>query len=113
MDASYIYICFYCVCVCAKTVDSEPNKQSLSVTSDAATTAPQAEFYAVLDTGQSKRPKTPLPISGPELAARLKIGTRVVRGVDWKWGDQVKLIVCQFFNVYFCCMHFLAVLTVF
>lgn len=30
-------------------------------------------------------------ISGPELAALMKMGTRVVRGKDWKWGDQVKL----------------------
>lgn len=29
------------------------------------------------------------PVSGPELAAMMKIGARVVRGVDWKWGDQV------------------------
>lgn len=28
-------------------------------------------------------------LSGPELASLMKIGTRVVRGRDWKWGDQV------------------------
>lgn len=28
-------------------------------------------------------------LSGPELASLMKIGTRVVRGKDWKWGDQV------------------------
>ncbi|KAF5890150.1 Fc receptor-like protein 5 isoform X1, partial [Clarias magur] len=28
------------------------------------------------------------PTSGPELAAMMKIGTRVMRGQDWKWGDQ-------------------------
>lgn len=28
-------------------------------------------------------------LSGPEMAKLLKIGTRVVRGIDWKWGDQV------------------------
>ncbi|CAH0722311.1 unnamed protein product, partial [Brenthis ino] len=27
-------------------------------------------------------------LSGPELALLMKIGTRVVRGKDWKWGDQ-------------------------
>lgn len=27
--------------------------------------------------------------SGPEAAAMMKIGARVVRGPDWKWGDQV------------------------
>ncbi|XP_034287268.1 E3 ubiquitin-protein ligase HERC2 isoform X1 [Pantherophis guttatus] len=39
---------------------------------------------------ESRKESTPvqLPISGPELAAMMKIGTRVMRGVDWKWGDQ-------------------------
>ena len=27
--------------------------------------------------------------SGPEAAAMMKIGARVARGPDWKWGDQV------------------------
>ncbi|XP_072037056.1 uncharacterized protein [Amphiura filiformis] len=30
----------------------------------------------------------PLPTSGAELVAMMKIGTRVVRGQDWKWGAQ-------------------------
>ena len=30
----------------------------------------------------------PLNLSGPEIAKRLQVGTRVVRGKDWKWGDQ-------------------------
>lgn len=29
--------------------------------------------------------------SGPELAAAMRQGTRVVRGRDWKWGDQVRI----------------------
>lgn len=29
-------------------------------------------------------------LTGPEISAMLKIGTRVVRGLDWKWGDQVR-----------------------
>lgn len=33
-------------------------------------------------------------LSGPELASILKIGTRVVRGKDWKWGDQVIFYIC-------------------
>uniref|UniRef100_A0A8C3FUU3 E3 ubiquitin-protein ligase HERC2 n=1 Tax=Chrysemys picta bellii TaxID=8478 RepID=A0A8C3FUU3_CHRPI len=39
---------------------------------------------------ESRKETTPvqLPVSGPELAAMMKIGTRVMRGVDWKWGDQ-------------------------
>lgn len=32
---------------------------------------------------------TPL---GPELAAAMRLGTRVVRGRDWKWGDQVIIL---------------------
>lgn len=27
-------------------------------------------------------------LSGPDLAKLMKIGTRIVRGADWKWGDQ-------------------------
>lgn len=27
-------------------------------------------------------------LTGAEMARVLKIGTRVVRGPDWKWGDQ-------------------------
>ncbi|CAH1128754.1 unnamed protein product [Ceutorhynchus assimilis] len=27
-------------------------------------------------------------LSGPELARLMKIGTKVIRGADWKWGDQ-------------------------
>ncbi|XP_026277054.2 E3 ubiquitin-protein ligase HERC2 [Frankliniella occidentalis] len=27
-------------------------------------------------------------MSGPEMAARIKVGSRVVRGTDWKWSDQ-------------------------
>ena len=38
---------------------------------------------------RSTPPPAPLPTSGAELAAMMKIGTRVVRGQDWKWGDQV------------------------
>lgn len=44
---------------------------------------------AVLEEAVAKRKPQPMPPSGPELAAMMKIGTRVVRGVDWKWGDQV------------------------
>lgn len=47
---------------------------------------------------ESRKETTPvqLPVSGPELAAMMKIGTRVVRGVDWKWGDQVQLLSYKF-----------------
>ncbi|XP_074492829.1 E3 ubiquitin-protein ligase HERC2 isoform X1 [Sebastes fasciatus] len=42
----------------------------------------------VLEESRKEAAPTPLPASGPELAALMKIGTRVMRGVDWKWGDQ-------------------------
>lgn len=32
---------------------------------------------------------TSAPTTGPDVAARLVTGTRVTRGPDWKWGDQV------------------------
>ena len=49
---------------------------------------------AVLEEQKHKKQTAPVPISGPELAALMKIGTRVVRGLDWKWGDQVRLCTC-------------------
>lgn len=48
-------------------------------------------LHAILEEQKHKKQSQPVPISGPELAAMMKIGTRVVRGVDWKWGDQVCL----------------------
>lgn len=27
-------------------------------------------------------------VTGADLAKLMKIGTRIVRGADWKWGDQ-------------------------
>ena len=43
----------------------------------------------VLEESRKEAAPAPLPASGPELAAMMKLGTRVMRGVDWKWGDQV------------------------
>lgn len=31
---------------------------------------------------------TPPILTGPDLARLMHVGTRVVRGEDWKWGDQ-------------------------
>uniref|UniRef100_A0A2C9K806 HECT-type E3 ubiquitin transferase n=1 Tax=Biomphalaria glabrata TaxID=6526 RepID=A0A2C9K806_BIOGL len=36
----------------------------------------------------NKKTTQSMPMAGPELAAMMKVGTRVMRGVDWKWGDQ-------------------------
>lgn len=30
----------------------------------------------------------PPPLSGPEMAGLMKVGTMVVRGIDWKWNNQ-------------------------
>jgi len=98
-DVDQVTGCLLLKCLCL-SVNSEARKPSSSVTSDVLTSVPHTELYAVLDTGQTKRPKTLLPVSGPELAARLKIGTRVVRGVDWKWGDQVQFWFCLEWNTY-------------
>lgn len=43
----------------------------------------------VLEETRKEMAPAQFPVSGPELAAMMKIGTRVMRGVDWKWGDQV------------------------
>ena len=52
-----------------------------------------AEYiHAVLEEPRSRHQQQPIPTSGPELANMMKIGTRVMRGVDWKWGDQVSII---------------------
>lgn len=49
-------------------------------------------MYVVLEDQSLYRPDL-TSLTGPEMARLLKIGTRVVRGVDWKWGDQVCLIM--------------------
>ncbi|XP_018562377.1 E3 ubiquitin-protein ligase HERC2 isoform X2 [Anoplophora glabripennis] len=47
-----------------------------------------SEFYVLYaDMIENSKPKTSF-LSGPELASLMKLGTRVVRGADWKWGDQ-------------------------
>lgn len=51
-----------------------------------------SEFYVLYaDMIESNKPKNSA-LSGPELASLIKLGTKVVRGADWKWGDQVKNI---------------------
>ena len=36
-------------------------------------------------------------LTGAEMAKLMKFGTRVVRGPDWKWGDQVSKPLISFF----------------
>lgn len=49
-------------------------------------------YVLYADAVDSCKPKSS-SISGAELAALMKMGTRVIRGKDWKWGDQVKKFV--------------------
>ena len=46
-------------------------------------------IHAVLEEPRSRHQQQSIPTTGPELANMMKIGTRVMRGIDWKWGDQV------------------------
>ncbi|KAK5650580.1 hypothetical protein RI129_001609 [Pyrocoelia pectoralis] len=47
-----------------------------------------SECYVLYaDTLDTCKPKKTM-LSGPELANLMKLGNRVVRGADWKWGDQ-------------------------
>ncbi|XP_023713900.1 E3 ubiquitin-protein ligase HERC2 [Cryptotermes secundus] len=46
------------------------------------------EVFAIYEDTLHKNSPPAAILTGPELASMMKIGTRVVRGVDWKWGDQ-------------------------
>ncbi|CAH0559020.1 unnamed protein product [Brassicogethes aeneus] len=47
-----------------------------------------SEFYVLYaDMIENNKPRFAF-VTGPELASLMKLGTRVVRGADWKWGDQ-------------------------
>ena len=61
-------------------------------------TSPIYKVQVILDEGVSRRKGVTstgndslatLALSGQEAAAAMKLGVRVVRGPDWKWGDQV------------------------
>ena len=47
--------------------------------------------HAVFEEPRAQRTTRAISPSGPEIAAMLRIGTIVKRGVDWKWGDQVSI----------------------
>lgn len=51
---------------------------------------------AIIDENKKARKPTPLLPVGPEMAGMMKIGSKVVRGPDWKWGDQVSEITPTF-----------------
>jgi E3 ubiquitin-protein ligase HERC2 len=50
------------------------------------------DVFAIYEDTLHKSSPPAVILSGPELASMMKIGTRVVRGVDWKWGDQVSIL---------------------
>ena len=45
-------------------------------------------IYAIFEDMMGKGKGGQNPMNGPDMAKMMKIGTRVVRGPDWKWGDQ-------------------------
>nr|CAD7453258.1 unnamed protein product [Timema tahoe] len=53
------------------------------------------EVYSIYEDSLQKTSAPSVILSGPELATMMKIGTRVVRGVDWKWGDQFQTQPCR------------------
>lgn len=54
------------------------------------------EVFAIYEDTLHKNSPPAAVLTGPELASMMKIGTRVVRGVDWKWGDQVSARILFF-----------------
>ncbi|XP_030381589.1 probable E3 ubiquitin-protein ligase HERC2 [Scaptodrosophila lebanonensis] len=46
------------------------------------------ELTVLYEDTMLKQKSSKAHLSGPELAKLMKIGTRIVRGADWKWGDQ-------------------------
>ena len=54
-----------------------------------ATGEEDASLAAIIDEAKAAKKAPIIPMTGPDMAKRMKIGTRVVRGPDWKWGDQV------------------------
>lgn len=51
-----------------------------------------ATLAAIIDEGKTSKKRPAVPLTGPEVVKLMKIGTRVVRGPDWKWGDQVSSV---------------------
>ncbi|BFG02621.1 probable E3 ubiquitin-protein ligase HERC2 [Drosophila madeirensis] len=49
---------------------------------------PNTELSVLYEDSVLKQKSSKAQLSGPDLAKLMKIGTRIVRGSDWKWGDQ-------------------------
>ncbi|XP_039287848.1 E3 ubiquitin-protein ligase HERC2 [Nilaparvata lugens] len=46
------------------------------------------EKYMIFEENTNEYKPNVAVVSGPDIVGYLKIGTKVVRGADWKWGDQ-------------------------
>ena len=55
---------------------------------NAGTGGKVASICAIFEDTLQRCKSIPPPLSGIELARMMRVGTRVVRGIDWKWGDQ-------------------------
>ncbi|XP_017887257.1 E3 ubiquitin-protein ligase HERC2 [Ceratina calcarata] len=55
---------------------------------DADATGKPRDSLVIYEDSLDKNKPPSVQLTGKELAPLMKIGTRVVRGVDWKWGDQ-------------------------
>uniref|UniRef100_A0A6B2EBN7 HECT-type E3 ubiquitin transferase n=1 Tax=Phlebotomus kandelakii TaxID=1109342 RepID=A0A6B2EBN7_9DIPT len=55
---------------------------------DVTTIRGGSELSVVYEDTILKQKTSRANLTGPEMAKLMKIGTRIVRGADWKWGDQ-------------------------
>ncbi|GAB0100562.1 Probable E3 ubiquitin-protein ligase HERC2 [Sergentomyia squamirostris] len=55
---------------------------------DVTTVKCGSELSVVYEDTILKQKTSRANLTGPEMAKLMKIGTRIVRGTDWKWGDQ-------------------------
>ena len=64
-----------------------------------ATEEEDSSLAAIIDEPKAAKKVPSVPMTGPDVAKRMKIGTRVVRGPDWKWGDQVPYTTLSYLHV--------------
>lgn len=68
-----MWLLFNCDVIFVGTSPAEEEEEATEENGEAAAVAQQSQSN----------------LSGKDILAQLKIGTRVVKGPDWKWGDQV------------------------
>ena len=59
----------------------------------------QQGAYAVFEDMLQRSKSAPPPLAGPDLARLMRVGTRVVRGADWKWDDQGRWVNSEYFSI--------------